>query len=896
LTAVSWPPALRNEHSQQREAALIPIAWWSNRVAVIVCLCALSVPLWSQAASEQPAYLDPNQPLESRLDDLLRRMTLPEKISQMQDVAPAIDRLKIPAYNWWNEGLHGVARAGYATVFPQAIGLAATWDDGLMFNVADVISTEARAKYNDAIAHDNHDRYYGLTFWSPNINIFRDPRWGRGQETYGEDPFLTARLGVAFVKGLQGNDPKYFKTIATPKHYAVHSGPEVLRHSFNVPVTPHDLADTYTPAFRATIMEAHAQSVMCAYNAVSGAPACANDQLLGKLRKDWGFDGYVVSDCGAIDDIFRGHRYAMTIDQASALGVKAGTDLSCGDEYQFLVSAVRNRLLSLADVNQAVRRLMRARFQLGMFDPPDKVPYANIPMSENNSEPHHQLALQAAHESIVLLKNENGFLPLNGRYKKIAVIGPNADSLEILLGNYNGTPLHPVTPLAGMRKRFGDANVTYVPGSLLSETSATPVPESAIREVKAEYFANTNLAGPPVLSRAESAVKYDFTSPPKELESAHGILSIRWTAQLTVPQTAEYRLGFAGRDGVRLYLDDALIVDNWGNRPARTLTVPVRLTAGRSYKIVVEHYQFRDDSIAQLVWAPPSLLDAAIQAARNSDIVVAFVGISPQLEGEEMVDVSAPGFFGGDRVDLDLPKPQEDMLKAVAATGKPLVVVLLNGSALAVNWAQEHATAVLDAWYPGEEGGTAIADVIAGDYNPAGRLPLTFYKSIAQLPPFGSYSMAGRTYRYFRGEPLYRFGDGLSYSRFEYSGLQLGGGQIAAGQPLAVSVTVRNASQRPGDEVVELYLDRQASSPGMPFRTLQGFRRVHLNAGQSQVVEFKLDPRQLAFVDEKGTLVETPGSYTLSVGSHQPDSAGMAGRTVVSQAITITGTPVSMAP
>ena len=843
-----------------------------------------------------PPYLDPNQPLDSRLDDLLRRMTLPEKISQMQDVAAPIDRLHVPAYNWWNEGLHGVARAGYATVFPQAIGLAATWDDALMFKVADVISTEARAKYNDAIAHGNRNRYFGLTFWSPNINIFRDPRWGRGQETYGEDPYLTARLGVAFVRGLQGDDPKYFKTISTPKHYAVHSGPEVLRHTFNVPVTAHDLADTYTPAFRAAIVEAHAQSVMCAYNAVLGAPACANDNLLGKLRQQWGFNGYVVSDCGAIGDIYRGHGYTLTIEQASALAVKAGTDLSCGTEYQYLLGAVHNRMLSEADINQAVRRLMRARFQLGMFDPPEKVPYAKIPISENNSEAHRQLALQAARESIVLLKNANDFLPLSSRDKRIAVIGPDADSLDILLGNYNGTPLHPVTPLAGIRKRFGDANVTYVPGSLLSETSATPVPASALRDVRAEYFANTNLSGTPVLTRNETGLKYDFTAPPKEIASPTGSYSVRWTGQLTPSQTAEYRLGFAGRDGMRVYLDGALLVANWERRPARTLTAPVQLTAGRSYKIVVEHYQLRDDASAELVWAPPDLLAAAVQAARAADVVVAFVGISPQLEGEEMTDVSAPGFFGGDRVDLDLPRPQQEMLEKVAATGKPLVVVLLNGSALAVNWAQAHATAILDAWYSGEEGGTAIADVIAGDYNPAGRLPVTFYKSIAQLPPFGSYSMAGRTYRYFRGEPLYRFGDGLSFSRFQYSGLKLSSASLTANSPLDVEVTVHNTSQRTGDEVVELYLDRQVSSPGMPFRTLQGFKRVHLSGGESQVVSFKLDPRQLSFADEAGNMVEQPGEYTVTVGGSQPGGNAVTSGAVLQQLFSITGAAATMAP
>jgi beta-glucosidase len=870
-------------------------------VFLILLLTVTVAPTWGQddaQARPAPPYLDPSVPVEKRVDDLLGRMTLEEKISQMLDVAPAIERLNVPAYNWWNEGLHGVARAGYATVFPQAIGLGATWDEDLVHRVADVISTEARAKYHDAIAHGNHARYFGLTFWSPNINIFRDPRWGRGQETYGEDPFLTGRLGVAFVRGLQGDDPKYFKTIATPKHFAVHSGPEVLRHQFNVPVSSHDLMDTYTPAFRATIVEGKAQSVMCAYNAVSGAPACANEKLLNILRKGWGFNGYIVSDCGAISDIYAGHRYVLTIEQASALAVKSGTDLSCGDEYSYLREAASNRLLSAADINQALRRLFTARFRLGMFDPPEAVPYARIPMSENDSEPHRQLALRAARESIVLLKNENSLLPLKGKSKRIAVIGPNADSLDILLGNYNGTPSHPVTPLAGMKKRFGDANIIYAPGSLLSEASAVPVPGGMLRTpdgvpgIKAEYFANPSLSGTPALVRTEPNLDYDFTaaSPMREIGSS---FSVRWKGVLTPAETAEYRLGVSARDGVRLYLDGSLLIDDWGRHPARTVTAPVQLQAGHSYGIVVEHYQSRDDSAVHLVWSAPNLLAAAVQAARGADIVVAFVGISPQLEGEEMTDVSAPGFFGGDRVDIDLPKPQQQMLEAVAATGKPLIVVLLSGSALAVNWAQQHTAAILDAWYPGEEGGTAIADVLAGEYNPAGRLPLTFYKSIAQLPPFGSYSMAGRTYRYFRGEPLYRFGDGMSFSRFEYSKLELSSTEPRAGQPLEVKVVVRNSSQLAGDEVVELYLDRPASSPGLPFRTLQGFRRVHLNGDEAKLVTFSLDARQLAFVDAEGRLVAAPGQYTISVGGRQPEKSAASSGAVVQQTITITGPPAT---
>src|SRR5947199_6510585 len=456
-------------------------------LTVVLCLTFGESSLTAQTASNtsaakepaRAAYLDPSLPLEQRVNDLVSRMTLEEKVSQMQDVAPAIPRLSIPAYNWWNEGLHGVARAGNATVFPQAIGLAATWDTDLIHRVADVISTEARAKYNDAIQHGNTGRYYGLTFWSPNINIFRDPRWGRGQETYGEDPYLTSRIGVAFVTGLQGDDPRYLKTVSTPKHFAVHSGPEVLRHRFNVPVSPHDFADTYTPAFRATIMEGKADSVMCAYNSVRSEPACANHFLLDTLRSKWGFKGYVVSDCWAISDIHQGHGYVLTLEQADALAVKAGTDLSCGPEYAGLAFAVDNRLLAPGDVDRAVKHLFEARFRLGMFDPPESVPWSKLTLADNDTPAHRQLALEAARQSIVLLKNEGNLLPLRSSVKSIAVVGPNADSLPVLLGNYNGTPSAYTTILDGIRKRFRGARITTAIGSPLTETSATPTPASA---------------------------------------------------------------------------------------------------------------------------------------------------------------------------------------------------------------------------------------------------------------------------------------------------------------------------------------------------------------------------------------------------------------------------------
>jgi beta-glucosidase len=867
----------------------------SFALAVLTFLLLAATPECAAQSAPRLPYLDPALPLEQRVDDLVSRLTLEEKVGQMMHSAPPVERLGIPAYNWWSEGLHGVARAGYATVFPQAIGLAATWDAALIHRVADIISTEARAKYNDAIAHGNRSQYYGLTFWSPNINIFRDPRWGRGQETYGEDPYLSGQIGVAFVTGLQGDDPKYLKTVATPKHFAVHSGPEVLRHRFDVTVSRHDLMDTYLPAFRATVVEGRAQSVMCAYNSVLGQPACANDLLFATLRGQWHFPGYVVSDCGAIGDIYAGHGYVMTIEQASALAVKAGADLACGDEYEYLVAAVRNRLLSEDDINTAVKRLFTARFRLGMFDPPEQVTYARIPISENDSPAHRQAALEAARGSIVLLKN-TGVLPLRNA-RRIAVVGPNADSLDILLGNYNGTPSQATTPLDGVMRRFAPAaTVTYAPGSLLTETASVPVPSTALRTpdgaqpgLEGEYFANPSLSGVPVLRRIDSAIDFDFAVAPAP-QMARENFSVRWTGKLVPPATGEYRLGATADDGVRIYLDGVLLAEDWTRHGARPVSAPVRLQAGRAYDVRIEYFQQRGGASVRLEWAPPDLLTAALEAARNSDVVVAFVGISPRLEGEEM-DVSSPGFFGGDRVDLDLPRPQQRMLEALAATGKPIVVVLLNGSALAVNWAQEHAAAVLEAWYPGEEGGAAIAGVLAGDFNPAGRLPVTFYRSVAQLPPFNDYAMAGRTYRYFRGEPLYAFGYGLSYSRFLYSGLKLSTAEISASQPLQVEVTVRNQGPLDGDEVVELYLDRTPASPSMPFRTLQGFRRIHLKAGEQQRVQFTLQPRQLAWVADDGTLVEAPGRYIVSVGGRQPDAAALREGVVVQQEFTLAGAP-----
>ena len=688
--------------------------------------------LASQPASTQsiPPYKNPNLPIEARVNDLVSRMTLEEKVLQMQNGAPAIERLGIPAYDWWNEALHGVARAGYATVFPQAIGLAATWDTKLMHDVADVISTEARAKYHEALRNNQHGRYQGLTFWSPNINIFRDPRWGRGQETYGEDPYLTARLGVEFVKGLQGNDPRYFKVIATPKHYAVHSGPEPERHSFDAKAYERDLRMTYLPAFHDTIVEAKAYSIMCAYNRTNGEPCCSNKKLMVDiLRGEWGFDGYVVSDCGAVYDIWHGHKVVKTEADASALAVKAGTDLTCGTEYASLVQAVKNGLITEAEIDTSLKRLMTARFRLGMFDPPEMVPYARIPFSQNDSAEHHQLALKTARESIVLLKNANRTLPLKKDLKSIAVIGPNADAPEVLWGNYYGYPSRLITPLVGIKNAVSaNTKVTYALGSTLAGEPVVPVPAWALTVngkdpgVQAEYFNNSELGGLPETTRIDKRIDFNWGRYKPVPELNENNFSVRWTGRLTPAESGRYTLGFTADDGARLYLDNQLVVEAWTNNPTKTVTREVNLEAGRRYELRMEYFQTNREAVAKLVWSYPRmserLIDEAVNAAKASDVSVLVLGISAGLEGEEM-PVKVEGFRGGDRTDLSLPKPQEELLKAVAATGKPVVVLLLSGSALAVNWANENVPAILQAWYPGGEGGTAVADVLFGDYNPA---------------------------------------------------------------------------------------------------------------------------------------------------------------------------------
>ena len=848
---------------------------------LLILLALVLLTLVSSAESQSlPPYKNPNLPVEARVNDLVSRMTLEEKVAQMMNATPAIERLGVAPHDYWNEALHGVARSGIATVFPQAIGLAATWNTKLMYQVADVISTEARAKHHEYARNKQYGRYQGLTFWSPNINIFRDPRWGRGQETYGEDPYLTGQLGVQFVRGLQGNDPRYFKVIATPKHYAVHSGPEPERHAFDAIANERDLRETYLPAFRAAILEGKAYSVMCAYNRTNGEPCCTNKKLMTDiLRGEWDFAGYVVSDCGAIYDIWKFHKFVPTEMEASVLGVKAGTDLTCGDEYKTLIEAVKRGSISEAEIDTAVKRLMTARFRLGMFDPPEMVAYARIPFSQNDTDENRRLALKTARESIVLLKNTNRTLPLKKNLTSIAVIGPNADSPEVLWGNYNGHASRLFTPLSGIRNAVSkNTKVVYALGSTLAGEPVVPVPASALTlngtdpGLKAEYFNNQELRGPAATTRTDARIDFDWGryNPAPELTGNN--FSVRWTGKLKAPESGKYTLGFTADDGARLYLDGKLLVDAWASNPRKTATAEIALEAGRSYDLRMEYFQYQRENIAKLVWSYPGmterLMQEAVTAARESEVSVLVLGISARLEGEEM-PVHVEGFRGGDRTDLSLPKSQEALLKAVVATGKPVVVVLLSGSAVAVNWANDNVPAILAAWYPGGEGGTAIADVLFGDYNPAGRLPVTFYKSVDQLPPFTDYSMQGRTYRYFKGDPLYPFGYGLSYTRFDYSNLRFQSTTIKAGEPVKVSVDVMNAGDREGDEVVQLYLTDTAASAPVPLRSLVGFDRTFLRPREKRTVSFTITPRQMSLIDDGGKRVIEPGEFTINIGGGQ---------------------------
>jgi beta-glucosidase len=709
-------------------------------------------------------FQNPELPVRERARDMVSRLTLEEKALQMLHEAPAVPRLGIPAYNWWNEGLHGVARAGIATVFPQAIGLAAMWNARRLHEVAVAISDEARAKHHEFARHDDRGYYKGLTYWSPNINIFRDPRWGRGHETYGECPFLTSRLGVAFCRGLQGEDPRYLKIVATPKHFAVHSGPEGMRHSFDARASLKDLRETYLPAFHACIVEAKAKSIMGAYNRTNGEPCCASQTLLVDiLRGEWAFEGFVVSDCWAIKDFHESHQVTKTWEESAALAVKMGCDLNCGCSYEHIPSAVKQGLLAEAELDVCLERLFSARLELGMFDPAERVPYAQIPYEVNDSERHAELALVTTRESIVLLKNQGALLPLSRDVCSIAVIGPNADDPSVLVGNYHGMPSRSVTPLAGIRGAVSpDTKVWYAEGC---------------------------------------------------------------------QRTGDKLQGLGAN----------------------------------------------------------AILSEARSMAERAEVVVLCLGLDADIEGEQ--GDAGNSEAAGDKATLALPGLQQRLLEDVVAVGKPTVLVLIAGSALAVGWADEHVGAILQAWYPGQAAGTALADVLFGGYSPAGRLPISFPRSLADVPDFASYAMKGRTYRYLEREPLYPFGYGLSYTRFDYSDLTFSKRSVKAGDSVQVSATVTNAGSRTGDEVVELYVKDLEASCAVPHHDLRGFERITLAPGESRTVTFELDARALSLIDERGRRVLEPGRFRVTLGGSQPDARSVAlmGKAPLAADLTVTG-------
>ena len=851
-------------------------------------LALLSLTSFAQDTSNSP-YMDSKLSPEERAADLVHRMTLQEKASQLVNQSRAIPRLNVPAYDWWSEALHGVAVDG-TTEFPEPVGLAATFDTPRIHEMATAISMEARIVHAQAVRKGTFPIFHGLDFWSPNVNIVRDPRWGRGQETYGEDPYLSARMAVAFVTGLQGDDARYYRAISTPKHFAVHSGPESTRHFTDVDVSKHDELDTYLPAFRAAVVEGHAGSVMCAYNAINGQPACASEFLLQQtLRGAWNFRGYVVSDCDAVRNIFRDHHYRPTQPQASAISLIRGMDNECIDfakvtddhDYHPYIDAVQQGYLPEGTVDTALIRLFTARIRLGMFDPPKMVPYSKIDEKILDSAEHRALARKMANESMVLLKND-GVLPLK-TVKRIAVVGPLADQTAVLLGNYNGTPTHTVSVLEGMKAEFLQAKITYVPGTQFLSNHGDPVPASALTTpdgkpgLKAEYGSRPGFDSntTPLASRIESVVNLTESNLPEQAKSIK-TLSVQWSGLLNPITTGDYVLGIRADGFARVLVEDKVVAEGWGNN---THLGQIHFEKAHPVKLDVSYSRFDEGKHeAQLIWAAVNNVPdpAVVTAAKNADVIVAVVGITSRLEGEEM-PVDQPGFSGGDRTTLDLPKAEEDLVQAVAATGKPLVVVLMNGSALSVNWEKAHANAILEAWYSGEEGGAAIAETLSGKNNPAGRLPVTFYKDVHQLPHFESYSMKGRTYRYFEGDPLWQFGYGLSYTTFSYGDLALPNLPVIAGDPLDASVTVTNTGTIAGDEVVQLYL-RFPDVPGAPIRALRAFQRVHLEPGAKEKVDFHLSPRDLSMVTLDGDVIIAQGKYTMSIGGAQPGN-GVASAT-----------------
>lgn len=865
----------------------------------LYCLVALAIYYIDSTAQTHP-FQDYNLSFEQRVDDLVGRLTLEEKVSQMLNAAPAIDRLGIPAYDWWNETLHGVARTPFkVTVYPQAIAMAATFDQNSLYKMADFSALEGRAVYNKAVAAGRtNERYLGLTYWTPNINIFRDPRWGRGQETYGEDPFLTSILGDAFVKGLQGDDPKYLKAAACAKHYAVHSGPEPLRHVFNADVSAYDLWDTYLPAFEKLVVDSKVAGVMCAYNAFRTQPCCASDLLMTDiLRRKWNFTGYVTSDCWAIDDFYKNHKTHPDAAAASADAVFHGTDIDCGTEaYKALVTAVKNGQITEKQIDISVKRLFMIRFRLGMFDPVSMVKYAQTPASVLESDAHKEHALKMARQSMVLLKNENKTLPLKKTLKKIVVLGPNADNPISILGNYNGTPSTLTTVLKGIKDKVSaDTKIVYEQAinftndTLLNyKNLSNQYTHENKKGFKAEYYDNKELNGTPQLVRSEQNLNHLW----QEGETINANLkannfSARYTTSFKATETENITFELEADDGYRFIVNGETVIDAWSRNRWGARTYKLATVKDSTYNFVIEYWQGDGKGNVRLSAGTFQRTDFKQLVLRHQD-ADAFIfagGISPQLEGEEM-KVDYPGFNGGDRTSILLPAIQTDLMKALKSTGKPVIFVMMTGSAIAIPWEAEQIPAILNSWYGGQAAGTAVADIIFGDYNPAGRLPVTFYRGDQDLTAFNDYSMENRTYRYFKGKPLYGFGYGLSYTTFNYDQISLPK-NIRKGQSLTVSVRVTNTGKMDGDEVAQLYVLNTNKSVKAAQKSLKGFQRITLKAGESKVINFTLSPKDLSYTDINGNAQQFKGKIDLSIGGQQPDEINSTSGIGIKRSISI---------
>jgi beta-glucosidase len=864
----------------------------------IVLQITLLLSLWcsAQSKTEKFPFQDTSKSFEERVDDLVSRLTLEEKVSQMLNAAPAIPRLEIPAYDWWNETLHGVARTPFkTTVYPQAIAMAATFDKNSLFKMADYSALEGRAIYNKAVKlNRTNERYLGLTYWTPNINIFRDPRWGRGQETYGEDPYLTAVLGDYFVRGLQGDDPKYLKAAACAKHYAVHSGPESLRHTFDVDVTPYELWDTYLPAFKKLVTHSKVAGVMCAYNAFRTQPCCASDILMTDiLRNQWQFTGYVTSDCWAIDDFFKNHKTHPDAESASADAVFHGTDIDCGtDAYKALVQAVKNGKISEKQIDISVKRLFMIRFRLGMFDPIAMVKYAQTPDSVLESAEHQDHALKMARQSIVLLRNEKNTLPLNKNLKKIVVLGPNADNAISILGNYNGTPSKLTTVLQGIKDKLG-SNTAVVYEKAVNFTNDTLlVYQNSLKQYsfegkqgfKAEYFNNTDLTGQPEAVRTESEINNFWQEGEmvvKGIKANH--FSSRYTTNYTADKDGSITFEISADDGYRFLIDGKEVINAWKKNRWGAKTFQLITKKNTVYNLVLEYWQGEGKANVALNTGNFEKTDfkKLIERHKDADAYIFAGGISPQLEGEEM-PVNYPGFSGGDRTSILLPKVQTELLQSLQSSGKPVVFVMLTGSAIAIPWESENIPAIVNAWYGGQSAGKAVADVLFGDYNPAGRLPVTFYKNDADLPSFEDYSMNNKTYRYFKGTPLYGFGYGLSYTTFKYDALKVTP-TVKKDSELTLTVRITNTGKIEGEEVPQLYIMNQDSGIKTPLKSLKGFERIHLKAKESKTITFKLLPEDLSYVTEDGTLKPYSDKIKIAVGGCQPDEKNKINGNVVTQ-------------